>query len=372
MPVAAPTSTLQAIQTKVRRLTRSPSTSQLTDADLQNYINTFVVYDFPEQLRMFNLRTTFNLVCNAYQDRYPTDTESFAGVTTNPLYDFQNKYLTVHPPFYIAGFQSFFSQSREQFYAIYPFVNNIQQIFPTGDGVTTTFSGIIPQQNGTFGPPNQTGQTVLLKRNVLFSSVDTNLQGLSLSDVPLVDPATGNESIFGNLYVPGTEPSVTLTTASLDPVNNINYVTGQYTITFPTAPRANATINSQTVPTIVTLPQAVLYYDNTFYLRPVPDQPYTVNFEAYIAPTYLMETTTNPQLNEWWQYIAYGAAKKIFEDRMDMDSVNLIMPEFKKQEALCQRRTLVQYSNERTATIYTEQTNIGLGTGQWGWGGGPF
>lgn len=372
MPVAAPTSTLQAIQTKVRRLTRSPSISQLTDADLQNYINTFVVYDFPEHLRMFNLKTTFNLVCNAYQDRYPTDTDSFAGVTTNQLYDFQNRYLTVHPPFYIAGFQSFYTQSREQFYGIYPFVNNIQQIASTGDGVTTTFTGIIQQQNGIFLQPNQTGQTVLLKRNVLFSSVDSNLQGISLADSPLLDPATGNESVFGNLYTPGMEPTIPLTTASLDPNNNINYVTGVYTITFPVAPGNGVTINSQTVPTIVTLPQAVLYYDNTLYLRPVPDQPYTVNFEAYIAPSYLFETTVNPALNEWWQYIAYGAAKKIFEDRLDMDSVQLIMPEFKKQEMLCQRRTLVQYTNERTATIYTEQTNLGTGTGQWGWGGGPF
>lgn len=372
MPVAAPTNTLQAIQTKVRRLTRSPSTSQITDADLQNYINTFVVYDFPEHLRMFNLRTTFNFVANSYQDEYPTDIASFAGVTTNPLYDFQNRYLTVHPPFYIAGYQAFSTQSREQFYAIYPFVNNIQQLFPTGDGVTTTFTGFIPQQNGFSSPPQNSGQTVLLKRNVLFSSVDSNGNGLSLADVPLIDPSTGNESVLGNLYVPGMQPTVAITTASLDPNNNINYLTGQYTITFPVAPGPNVTINSQTVPMQVSLPQAVLYYNNTFFLRPIPDQPYTVNFEAYVAPSYLMETTSTPALDEWWQYIAYGAAKKIFEDRLDMDSVQMIMPEFMKQQNLCQRRSIVQYTNERTATIYTEQTNFGPGGGQWGWGGGPF
>src|SRR5215475_2862809 len=109
--VNPPTSTLQAIQTKVRRLTRSPSQAQLTDADLQNYINTFVVYDFPEHLRTFNLRTTYSFVCNSFQDVYPTDTASFVGVTTNPLYFFQNKYLTVHPPFYIAGYQAYYTQN---------------------------------------------------------------------------------------------------------------------------------------------------------------------------------------------------------------------------------------------------------------------
>ncbi len=127
-----PGNTLANIQTKVRRLTRTPSEAQLSDDDLNNYINTFVVYDFPEHLRMFNLRTSFTFITNPYQDVYPTDTASFVGVTTNDLYNFQNLYLTVHPPFYVAGYQTFFTQSREQFFGIYPNVNNIQQV-GTGD-----------------------------------------------------------------------------------------------------------------------------------------------------------------------------------------------------------------------------------------------
>jgi hypothetical protein len=360
--VTAPTSTLQAIQTKVRRLTRSPSQAQLTDADLQNYINTFVVYDFPEHLRTFNLRTTFNFVCNAYQDVYPTDIESFVGVTTNPLYDFQNKYLTVHPPFYIAGYQSFYTQNRESFYGIYPFITNIYSIGSFGNGITTTFTGTVA---------NAAGGSVFLQNNVLFSSVGTNGAGLALQDFPITDSTTGNLSILGNLYVPGTQPNAPITSGAFDPNNNINYVTGQFTITFPAAPRAGQAINSQTVQTLVSLPQAICYYDNKFILRPVPDQPYSINFEAYVSPTYLMQTTDEPALKEWWQYIAYGASKKIFEDRMDMDSVQMIMPEFKKQEALCLRRTIVQLTNERVSTIYTQQTDPGRGYGSWGWGG-PF
>lgn len=366
--VTPPTTTLQAIQTKVRRLTRSPSQAQLTDIDLQNYINTFVVYDFPEHLRTFNLRTTYNFVCNSYQDVYPTDIESFVGVTTNPLYDFQNKYLTVHPPFYIAGYGAFFTQSRENFYSIYPFVTDIYSIGQTGNGTTQTFTGNVqttsPASAGFAG-------SVLLQNHVLFSSVDPNGIGVALQDKPITDLVTGNLTTFGNLYVPGTQPSTPITNADFDPSNNINYVTGQFTITFQSPPAAGATINSQTVQTIVSLPQAICYYDNKFILRPVPDQPYSINFECYMAPTYLMATSDSPALNEWWQYIAYGAAKKIFEDRLDMDSVQLILPEYKKQEALCLRRTLVQYANERTMTIYTEQTQPGRGYGGWGWGG-PF
>jgi len=57
--MAVVSSNLQTIQQKVRRLTRSPSEAQLTDAQLNQYINTFVLYDFPEQIRTFNLLKDF-------------------------------------------------------------------------------------------------------------------------------------------------------------------------------------------------------------------------------------------------------------------------------------------------------------------------
>src|ERR1700676_1455603 len=93
--------TLTQIQQKVRRLTRSPSEAQLTTADLNNYINTFLVYDFPESLRTFKLHETFTFYTNAYQTDYPTDIFDFGlavDASQNPLYNFQNKYLTMNPP----------------------------------------------------------------------------------------------------------------------------------------------------------------------------------------------------------------------------------------------------------------------------------
>jgi hypothetical protein len=374
MPITPPTSTLQAIQTKVRRLTRSPSPAQLSDDDLNNYINTFVVYDFPEHLRMFNLRTTFTFICNPFQDEYNTDTASFAGATTNQLYNFQNNYISIADPVYIAGYQSFYSQSREQFFGIYPKTNNISSIGVTGNGITQVFTGTINSQQAIFNPNTTNQAAVLVKGEVLFSSISagTTGEGLAMVDVPLVDPATGFQTVEGNLYAPNNLPATPPTLTDFDPNNNINYFTGNFTVTFPAPPAAGALINSQTVPQIVSLPQALLYYDNRFILRPVPDQPYRIQFEAYQRPTALLQTTQTPQLEEWWQFIAYGAARKIFQDRMDLESVQLIEPEFREQERLCLRRTIVQYTNERVATIYTEQTSFGPGSGAWGYGGGPF
>jgi len=405
-PTNPPGNTLAAIQQKVRRLTRSPSEAQLTTDDLNNYINTFVIYDFPEHLRTYNLRKQFTFTCNPFQDVYPTNIFGFGGVASanvNELYNFQNKYLTIHPPVYIAGYQSFYTQSREQFFGIYPMINNIQSISQFGDGITTNFSGFINMLNNPFPPvpsPSINGQggAVLIKGEVLFSSVDINGNGASLVDVPCLDSVTGNPTQWGQLYNPNsqayinatkntvglapapvilTAPYSTLTQATtglnaLSATNFINYITGQFSITFPYAPIAGAPINSQSVPSIVSIPQALLFYQDQFVLRPIPDQPYDINFEVYVRPTQLFLTGSVPALEEYWQYISYGSAKKIFEDRLDMDSVQMIMPEYKKQENLVLRRTIVQHTNERTATIYTEQTGNSGYNGGWGWGGGNF
>lgn len=370
-------STLSDIETKVRRLTRSPSTAQLSQADLDNYINTFVLYDFPEHLRTFNLREKFTFFCNPFQDTYYTDKASYGTnplAFNNPLYDFQNKYLTIHKPVYIAGFQTFYSQSEEQFFAVFPKVNSISSIGTTGDGVTTSFTGVINSQQAIV-PPNMVQNVALLQNEVLFSSIDSNGAGLAMIDVPVINPVTGNPTTFGNLYEPGFTPTTPPTV--VDPANNVNYVTGVFTVNFTLggsndAPAAGAAINSQTVPTVASLPQGMMFYSNKITLRPIPDQPYRIEFEVYKRPTELLDSAQSPELAEWWQYIAYGASKKIFEDRMDLDSVALIMPEFKTQERLCLRRTLVQNTNERTATIFTEQTSIGSSLNGWGSAGGNF
>lgn len=361
----APTSTLAAIQTKVRRLTRSISENQLSTTDLNNYINTFVVYDFPEQLRTFNLRTTFTWWCNAYQDVYPTDTSVLPvpalGQEFQSLYNFQNMYISVHPPVYVAGFQSFYTQSPQQFWGIYPFTNSIAQIASTGNGTVGPFVGVI-NTNQSIIIPGQTQSIVLDKKNVLFSSVDVNNNGLSMVDTPI-------SNTIGNLAPPGVAP---FSTTIVDPNNNINYLTGAYTLNFPTATLVGAPINSQTVNLTPARPQAVMYYANSFTLRPIPDQPYAINLEVYQRPTALLSSGQSPELEEYWQLIAYGAAIKVLQDRMDMETVDLLRSEFDLQLRLCLRRTIVQYTNERTATIYTENTSGTSGYWGNGFGGGSF
>lgn len=318
-------STLTAIRKKVRRLTRSPSEAQLSTTELDEYINTFVLYDMPEHLRLFSLKSTFTFYTQPNIAVYDS-------TMADPLLDFDQTYISFHNPVYVAGYEISFSQSREEFFGSYPFTNSIESIGTAGDGVTTNFSGTL-------------SAIPILSNEVFFSSVDVNGDGLELHD-------DGAEALTG------------------DGTGTINYTTGAFTLAFTTAPASGQAINSQTVPYVAARPQAILYFDNTFTVRPVPDQPYKITMDAFVRPTALV-AGASPQLEQWWQYIAYGAAKKIFEDKSDLDSVALIMPEFKTQETLVLRRTIVQQTKERVATIYTGNTAGRYGSGWW-YGGSSF
>jgi hypothetical protein len=349
---------LATIRQKVRRLTRSPSEAQLTTIELDNYIDTFLVYDFPEHLRTFKLHETFTFTCNAFQDEYPTNDTTLPAA--DPLLNFENNYINiVGNPLLIAGFQCLYTQSREQFFSIYPKINNVIQI-AVGDGVTTNFTGQLIS-NGAPGPNSV--NSPILANEVLFSSEGVINAGLiSQSIIPMAIVDVPNKPFDGTGILEVATTNV--------PAGQINYINGLYNVNFPFPPGAGVPITVQTVPYVPSRPQAMLYFDSKLVLRPVPDQSYRIQFEVFKRPTALLTAGDIPELEEWWQLIAYGAARKILQDRLDMETVNLIEPEYREQMRLCLRRTIVQYAQDRVATIYAQQPASGSGQfGGWGSGG---
>jgi len=316
-------STLTQIRTKVRRLTRSPSTSQLTNNQIDDYVNTFVLYDFPE----FTVDQKLIFFTMPNVDQYLTNTVN----EDDPLFNFKNVYLSVQPPVYVAGQDVALSQSRDEFYREYP-KNEIQEVVATGDNITVAFSGTL-------------NQTPVLANTVSFSSIDDDGDGIVIKDVPQYDGVTGLQTQVGDLVEPDSDTSIGV----------INYLTGVYSFTFPIAPATGEEVIAQTFRYNTGRPRAVLYEDRVFTFRPVPDKVYRVEIDAFKRPTELLNITDEPDIAQWWQYIAYGAAKKVFEDRMDVESIQAIMPEFMRQRSLVLQRLVVQQSTERTATIYTDR-----------------
>lgn len=351
--------TLSDIRAKVRRITGRTSTTQITDSEIDKYINTYYVFDMPEHLKMESLRYNYEF----------TTTANIA------VYDFPtSSYLTAMPPVFIGGYQSYMTQSRENFFRINPSLNFLQQQVYTGDGtdgsgnnytgqfLTATNGGAIlpgfkPNPPGAYSVSTVPGNDIAasqLQWNVLVSALGTpNATSGIAPSITLVDDGQGN------LFAPADT-----STAASARRGTINYITGAITITDFTAiiPVGNP-INVQYIPYVASRPQSCMFFQDQIILYPVPDQAYTVSFEVYKYPTAFAASDTNgtgsPQLREWWQLLAYGAADKIFADNADFENMSKFRPLLKEQMDLCLRRTIVQQTSERVSTIYTEQSAMG-------------
>ena len=359
-------STLLDIRNKVRRITARPSSAQITDNQIDEYINTYYIYDLPEHLHLQNLRYNYQFTTQSNQQ----------------VYDFPKEfYLTNMPPVYIAGYQSYMTQSRENFFRINPNLMMMQNSVTQGNGTAGPYTFTLTQTPITRGfKPNPPGaytgaindiQPRYINFNVIITAQGAaNLvTGVSPS-YTLVDDGMGN---LVSTEDPYPDPSLPLFPQNYTVCGSINYQTGNVTVTkFVTLsggaliaagiPSGNP-INAQYIPYVASRPQSVVFYQDQFLLYPIPDQAYTVSFEAFKYPTAFMSspadpTTQNPQLKEWWQLLAFGASDKIFCDNGDIENLQKFRPLLDEQMRLVQRRTIVQQTSERTASIYTEQSQF--------------
>jgi len=325
-------STLVQIKKKVRRLTGSPSTNQLTDADLEEYIDTFFEQDMPSQLKLWNLHETYEFWTVANQDTYAIPANTFQ---------------MVKPPIYVDGYQCFYTQSREEFYRIYP-LTNFQQTLEYGTGIA--------------GPYTQPLSNLpALPGEVTISAIDTTGATQTVEDRP------NNEENPSGLPTEGKLFDVNTDFAAASQRGTINYVTGAISLTFAAAIPSTQPIIARYRPYQASRPAAALYFNTSMILRPVPDRVYKVSMEVYRKPSQLLSANSHdganvPDLNQWWQYIAFGAAMKVLEDRQDMEGWNNLMPGFLRQEKLVLNRTAAQLSNQRVATIYTDQLQYPVGS----------
>lgn len=314
-------STLDKIRIKIRRITKSPSLAQLTNENIDEYINTFILYDLPQHLQTFSLRKTIDFYTAPNVDTYST----VAVPATSPLYNFKNIVTNVTNVIRINGVNGTLFKDNHEFFTRNPMAQKLNA-WARGNGVATAYTTTL-----LFKP--------ILPKTVIIYSKDANGLAISLKD----DPSAGT-TITGSLVE--TETGVIR--------GSINYVTGQVIVNFGVAPANLEPVTASFYAYIPSMPREVLYYQDSFIARPVPDGVYKITLEVDVRPSELLNGTDMPQMSSWWQYIAYGAAKKIFEDKADIASVNVIMPEFKQQELLVNRHTIRNLSDQRTATIYSD------------------
>jgi len=379
--VAQADSTYTFIEKKVRRLTASASEAALTSFDIQQAVNTFYNNDFPYAIKIDQQRSVYKFLTIPNVDRYPVDVNNLQGFRS---------------PVYFEGIQGNFFKNRDQLYNLYPrYPTQFQPI--GGDGVTTSFTftlfgnnqnpfpqpnfGILSTQliiggidkNGNpiriiddggavvngfgIGSNTTTGQLLFINQNNVGNNVYLNSLNQQQPAIPPLSP------------LPVPSPPLSLTPQYC---GTVNYVTTQITVNFPVAPAAGTMINVWAATYQVGRPYNLLFWNNELTIRPVPDNVYLCEVEVYQTPAQFMQTTDNPILNQWAQYIAYGAACEILRDRQDMEGVQNLQEGFMRQEALVLERQAVEEIGQCNITLFNStQVGFGVGVGN-GYGTGGF
>lgn len=344
--------TLQDIIVKVRKLTGTGTSLQLTDPMIIDYINSFYLYDFPAAFRSLKLKDVYTFNTTQGVDVYPFD---------------YNHWSTVQGPIYCMKrlIQLFTNQ--------WNFFNQ---------SYNWQFQDNFTQGNGTIGP-----YTGTLTAAPLIKSVNNN-PIVSTPSTPTTPFPTGVPVVFPQANISRVQNlliTANTSTGSLhvtdDGAGNligdclaggtINYQSGLISnLNFTSVVPGGNNIQAQYNPFQATIPLALLFNQNQFTLRPVPDQAYTIEVTAYRLPSQALlgsEDPNNPTLTgvpellEWWETLAFGAAKKIFEDRLDDDGVALMEKGLADRYNANEARTYAQLGTQQINTIFTDQLQQNYG-----------
>lgn len=371
---------LESIITKVRNVTGSPDSTQLTDNQIIDYINSYYSFTFPFELKeMINLQ--------------PINFYTFANIDT---YSMPGSFLTNEPAVYINGYRLVYYESRDIFFQDWPMQYG-QDAVATGNGTTNSYTSgtqAFPVIPGTFFITDGTQIISDAGATQVEEQIATGNAGVvyngTLQVLPVIPGSititdgvetftdaggilTGDQGGTGTVVYSTGVWSLTFNSAvtsgvaimatysidsderilSGDGSGTINNATGQYTANFNSAPASSTNIRANYQAYIADRPRAVLFYNNQFTLRPIPDQVYPVTLQGYIVQQQFNNTTgelipnESPLQTEWGLLIAYGASVEIFADRGDNQAYNEAFIIMKRYESVALNRTIQQYESQR-------------------------
>jgi len=297
--------TLAEIRQKVRQVTGRYSPQELSNEQLDEYINKYFQYTFPAELKLERFHTYYEFLTAANQKDYALP----------------DGFVNFEPPASVDRLSVLWYQEPSSFYENNP--ENIgRQSLGTGDGATTAFNGTA----GNF--PLLPGQTVVSDGVETFQDTSTAY-------------TTANVSLTGSLGGTGS----------------LNMSTGVVSVTFATAPPDGNNVAFSYIQFQAGRPTAVLLYNNFFTFFPVPDTAYRFRTKAYsntlvttaagATAALFSNATDRPYLDEWGPCIAYGTSRDIHADYGEMDAYGDVTALYKEQLGYVLKRTNNNLLNTR-------------------------
>lgn len=331
---------LSDMRNTVRRMTARYTPTQMTNTQIDTYINLAYTLHFPEQFKNLKLTKPLVFLTTPNVDTYQFVYQNGLLVTPTPdpdVFDPVPGNITISPPVYCQGYILRYYQDKTTFYNRWPNLSVNEQIATGGLPSNTAYTGTIPPtpfyraQLDIFGNVTEAG--------VIISAFDDSGYTYTLTDDPIIGTNTGNLLELNGMMV-GT----------------VNYLTGAYSFTPSNSAVIPATANiyAAVVPYQSSRPTDVLFYNQQIVFRPCPMQVYQVEFQISQQPTELIADTDSPELDEWYLFICAIASKLIYTDFPDPEGMAYLMPIYQDQLQMAQRRTLRQLGSQRAATIFSQ------------------
>ena len=349
---------LNDIVEKIREVSASGNSLQVTDSKIIKYLNSYYLYDFPDDLRILKLKDTYTFNTIQGVDTYPFNFDDWS---------------TVEAPAYCGKIQITLFQDKASFYS-YNFNSQQLETFDSGAGNAGPYSGT-----------TQASPIVRSVNNNPMASTRTSPTGVFPSGYPPTF-AANNISRIQNILISANTATSTLNVTD-DGAGNligdclaggtINYTTGAIaSLTFTASIPSGNDINIQYIQAVLGQPFTILFFQNQFVLRPIPDQGYTIEITAYREPSQALLGTTSltvpnlsgrPEQFDWWELLAFGVAKKLYQDRLDTDGVQMMEAFIQEKISEARTRTYGQLGKRQISTIYRDEAS---NQNSCGWFGG--
>jgi len=206
------------------------------------------------------------------------------------------------------------------------------------------------------------GRLLFLNQNNVGNNVYLDSSNGQKPSIPPLSPIGGGNVLYNPSY-----PAYPPLPETQQYCGTVDYITTDIELSLPVPPMPGTQLNIWAVPYQPGRPYNMLFWNNELTIRPVPDNVYLCEVEVYQTPAQFLQTTDNPTLNQWAQYIAYGAAMEILRDRQDMEGVANLQEGFSRQEAQVLERQSVEEIGQPNITLFNTTETNGYGWNN-GWG----
>lgn len=358
---------LAAIRSKVRNLTGRPSTNQLSNNDLDDYINHFYMEDLIANLELFEFDNEFIFQTTENVESYDNVPRNF--VVTD------SAFINGDPLRVFKDWDTFFFEFAREYVT--------RESVGTGDGSTNPITGtlnktpVAPEgmtfddDTEIFTPNNKIKITSITNADpAVITSEDAHglttgdkvqIQGI---DVPQgYEPSEGDKKSMASInntittitsltsttfelddvdssslseYVSGGEVipiSITRLTGDKGGTGSVTLSDGTFSLSFNTAPSDGQDVRANYEVYSTGKPDGMLFYGDELFVRPVPDGTYQIRLLISERPAPLINATDSLPENSWGKYIAYGTAIDILMDAGQDEAANRLENQFERLRA---------------------------------------